>query len=219
MAVHFVGGTDSGQADLKRLEAIEGTAPQVTTFVFVPFGARLSPREQFWLDDAKIEGKPITDATRWIQQKHEQELFDVLEDELTRLALPAPTATEVVLACAAVYEPKAQWLKRHITLTECQVSLRHFHLAPTAADRMRRWTTEVGKARALVYCWGQSDQLGFLSRLELLAKERERAGPDPWYLLEPDVDHKRRQRPDAFASPAELTAFLAHLCGGLRPSV
>ena len=112
MAVHFVGGTDSGQADLKRLEAIEGTAPQVTTFVFVPFGARLSPREQFWLDDAKIEGKPITDATRWIQQKHEQELFDVLEDELTRLALPAPTATEVVLACAAVYEPKAQWLKR-----------------------------------------------------------------------------------------------------------
>ena len=84
---------------------------------------------------------------------------------------------------------------------------------------MRRWTTEVGKARALVYCWGQSDQLGFLSRLELLAKERERAGPDPWYLLEPDVDHKRRQRPDAFASPAELTAFLAHLCGGLRPSV
>ena len=58
-----------------------------------------------------------------------------------------------------------------------------------------------------------------VENLETVLRLIADAGPDPWYLLEPDVDHKRRQRPDAFASPAELTAFLAHLCGGLRPSV
>lgn len=215
MAVHFAGGRDSDEADFERLQAIESTAPRVTTFVFVPFGADLSSSEKFWLGDARIGGKPITDATRWIQRKHEQELLDVLEDELTRLALPAPTAAEVVLACNPVDEPKAQWLRRQMALAECRVSLADHNLAPTSADRLRRWTTLVRTARALVYCWGQSDQ-ETLCGLERLARERERTGPDPWYLLEPDVEQKLSQRPDAFSRPEDLAAFLDGVCRGLR---
>lgn len=211
IAVHFAGGNDSDEADYERLNAIERTAARVTTFVFVPFGATLSDLEQFWRDDAKIGGKPIKDATRWIEQKHEEELLHILEGELTRLALPPPAAAEVVLACNAVDETMAQRLKSQIAMTECRVSLTGVHSAATSMERMRRWATEAGKARALVYCWGSDKD--YLARLEQLANARERPRLDCWYLLEPDIDNKRSQRPDALASPAELNAFLAQVCG------
>jgi hypothetical protein len=215
IALHFAGGTDGEKADLQRLEGIERTAQRVPSFVFQPFGADLSPSEEFWLEAASIDGKSVKDATKWIRQKHEQELLDILEDELTRLTLPPPAAADVVLACDPVDEPKARWLEREIAGKDFQVTLAEF-VALMNAARLREWATLVRKARALVYCWGGADQQ-FLSRLERFATGQKQGTENTWYLLEPDVDLKRTERPNAFSNPADLAQFLARIAHAGRP--
>ncbi len=203
VALHFAGGTDGEKADLQRLEAIERTAQLVPSFVFQPFGADLSPGEELWRESVQA-------ATKWIRQKHEQELLDILEDELTRLTLPPPAAADVVLACDPVDEPKARWLEREIGGRRFEVKLAEFHVALMNAAGVRDWTTLVRRARALVYCWGGADQQ-FLSRLEKFVTGQKQGTENTWYLLEPDVDRKRTERPNAFSNPADLVQFLTRI--------
>ena len=194
-AVHFIGGaTDDA---LQAIEESVFVCPGKTV-LFTPFGAQLSAQEEEFL--AGLDPYPHRTGPNVV------ELQKFLEDLLTTVRQAAQPAKPPSLA--VVCEPADFGWAAAFTASGLTVDHPRFlHENLNNMDRIKRWKQFVCESHGLLFYQGQSDGER-LERIGRMADDQKVDAPRRWYLDEPNLEAKRKHRPDHPAWAEGLDAFL-----------
>jgi TIR domain len=220
LSVHFIGGASE---DARLAADIAAAVCPGATILYRPFGASIAVDELLWLEEFERSLKGPRNYQR-IEDKDDQELVAVLEQEITRIRPRAASSTPagVSVICDEPDLPLARLLRQEIQAREqFAVSYPAFLEAPlTPSERVRQFTELLKTSQALLFCWGKAGEATLLQRLAAHARSE---APLEWYLAEPDLEGKRRQFPRAICQAGDefryeaLEPFLGPL-RGRRPS-
>lgn len=190
-AVHFIGS--ASDLALERLEdSIQHAAGR--TITFTPYGAALSPAEQFFFEEIDPRNYPHRLGP------DETDLKKFLQDLLTAVraaAAPAGDALGFICEPADFAIPAARDLDYPRFLQE----------KLSAVERIRRWKAFLRERRCLLFYQGQSRE-DVLARVWNLAEEENAEALRRWYVDHPDLEAKRQRRPTDPVFPAGLDDLL-----------
>jgi hypothetical protein len=195
-ALHFLGGATDQALEALELSTRLSPGP---TIIFQPFGAELTEGERFVIDNLPPEHYPHRIGP------NETELKKFLADLLTRTreataAMPAPLG----LVCDASDFAWAQQFSAPGLSFEYP---RFLQEKLTNMDRLRRLRELVRERHGLLFYHGRSDRR-LLDTLWKLADEEQSRAARRWYLDEPELDVKRKERPADSPYPEGLDSFL-----------
>lgn len=218
LSVHFIGGASDTEMKIADLAAQVCPGP---TVLYTPFQASITAEEELWLAEFERTLGAKAGSYRRIERKNDQELLSVLEQEITRVRPPAPAQphnAELALVCDDADLDLARQLRNEIQRRErFAVAYPDFlenKLLPS--ENTRAFQKLLKGSRAFLFCWGKTCDPSHLELISHISLKLNETAPLRWYLVEPNVDEKRKKHPDAICQPGEfdyelLTPFLAPL--------
>lgn len=219
LSVHFIGGAN--EPALRAIEIAADVCPSATV-LYRPYGAKITEDENLWLLEFERGLKPTTTGKyHRLEDKSEQELLLVLEQEITRFQPPLKAAPEAALGlvCDELDLDLARSLRQEIQDRE-QLSVSYpdfLETNSTAMERKRKWTALLNSARALLFCWGKTQETSRLESLYRLAATAKPADNLEWYLSPPNLSEKQQKFPLAICQANDqlrqelLARFLSRL--------
>jgi hypothetical protein len=209
LALHFLGG-----ADLKTLEAIETSMSVCAgpTILYQPFGTKLTPDEQVWLDIFERDLPKAPGRYQRLSGKNDQDLVALIDEQITSVRAESRLITDEVnlaLVCEEGDLEGVRQLEAEIkTRRPAHVGFPDFlGTRLKAMERLRKWNDYLSHGEALLFYHGVAER----NRLELIWQKAQEHRPDvqcKWFLAPPNLQDKREQHPDALWNIDQVVGFL-----------
>jgi hypothetical protein len=226
LAVHFLGGSDaaSREAIKTSMNTCEGL-----TVLFQPRWANLTPDEKVWLEGFERSVWPAPGHYQWLAGKNNRELLALINEQMKLVLIESDgnvaradlaltwgeagiAKANLALICGeADLDGARQFQAEMKTQHRIQVELPDFfEQRLTAMERWRKWhayRSYVGNMKAILFYYGASKR----NWLELMWEKAENDWPNVrrrWFLVQPNLDRKREQYPDALWQIDQVIGFL-----------
>lgn len=197
LALHFLGGTD----EVTR-RAIEESprACKGPTILYQPFGADLTPDEEYWLRVFEDEVQSDPGQYQRLAGKNDQELLALIDEQITQ----SPTTStgdrpqfEVALVCEEVDLERVRQLRNDLcTRGAIEASYPQFlGTRLKAMDCLRKLQAFLKSGENLVFYHGLAERESLQSKWRIAQQYRPMSALH-WYSADPDLEGKRQRYPD-----------------------
>jgi TIR domain len=210
LAIHFLGGG----ADEKVLETIETSIATCSgpTILYQPFEVELVPDERLWLDGFESRMRPEPGRYQRLAGKNEQELLALFDELITNVRTDVDGTrldAELALICEEVDLEGVRRLKEAIQMKRpTGVAFPDFlGTRLKAMELVRRWGHYLRRGEALLFYYGSAER----NRLDLIWQKAEKDRPTArrdWFLVDPNLERKRRQYPNALWNIDQIIDFI-----------
>jgi hypothetical protein len=206
LAIHFLGGAAARALDAAETSIERCTGP---TILYQPFGEKLTPDEQIWLDNFE---RRLATARYYRLAGNNHDLLALIDEQFAQV--PSDSSKDIVkaklaLVCEEGDLDGVRQLQVEIkTRRPVRVEFPDFlggRLKGT--DRLRKWRDYFNCSEALLFYYGFEDR----RRLEYIWQKAQLQKPDAqrdWFLAPPDLDRKRVRYPNALWNIDQVVRFM-----------